>query len=86
MTLYDGTMVPVWQAALTGRFMLSTTNPNPTEGLFRAGGALRDFAVPINHTPGAAPVSIDEPCYSWSSAASLNSVREPEIQFAYKSC
>ena len=62
------------------------TYPNPTERLFRAGGALRDFAVPINHTPGAAPVSIDEPCYSCSSAASFNSVREPEIHFAYKSC
>ena len=89
MTLYDGTMVPVWQAALTGSvkiIMLSTTNPNPTERLFRAGGALRDFAVPINHKPGAAPVSIDEPCYSCSSAASFNSVREPEIHFAYKSC
>ena len=68
------------------KIMLSTTNPNPTERLFRAGGALRYFAVPINHTPGAAPVSIDEPCYSCSSAASFNSVREPEIHFAYKSC
>ena len=89
MTLYDGIMVPVWQAALTGSvkfFFLFTTYPNPTERLFRAGGALRDFAVPINHTPGAAPVSIDEPCYSCSSAASFNSVREPEIHFAYKSC
>ena len=42
--------------------------------------------VPINHTPGAAPVSIDEPCYSCSSAASFNSAREPEIHFAYNSC
>ena len=66
--------------------LFNYTYPNPTERLFRAGGALRDFAVPINHTPGTAPVSIDEPCYSCSSAASFNSVREPEINFAYKSC